>query len=156
MESGARKKVLADPRFFQNWRGFLPFFWTADDRLVFAWREPAPNQETANLWQIAIDRDTATVQGDPLRLTQLTSTNPKDLSATVNGQRLAFLQERSQNDVLVAELEDGGRRLGEVLRLTVDEASGRAARLEPGRSHAFFRVFSGRNLQSFPYRTRRR
>ena len=121
VESGARKKVLADRRFRQSWRGFLPFFWTADDRLVFAWREPVPNQATANLWQIAIDRDTATVQGDPVRLTQLASTNPKDLSATVDGQRLAFLQERSQNDVLVAQLEDGGRRLGEVLRLTVDE-----------------------------------
>jgi serine/threonine protein kinase/Tol biopolymer transport system component len=125
LDSGARKTVLTDFRFFQHWRGFLPFFWTAGDRLVIGRTESAPNALAGNLWQTAIDRSTATVQGDLMRLTQLTGMNPKDLSATANGRRLAFLCERSQSDVMVAKLEDGGRRLKELQRVTADERDDR-------------------------------
>jgi serine/threonine protein kinase/Tol biopolymer transport system component len=121
LESEERRPVLADPRLFQNWRAFLPFFWTPDDRLVLGRRELAPNQQTANLWQAPIDGATATLVGDLERLTQVTGTNPKDLSATEDGRRMAFLQEHSQSDVLVAELKDGGQRLGEVRHVTVDQ-----------------------------------
>ena len=69
MESGTRKEVLTDPRFFQNSRGFLPFFWTEDDRLILGRRELAPNESAGNLWQVTIDRSTATIVGEPERPT---------------------------------------------------------------------------------------
>ena len=58
LASGERKAVLEDARFFQHWRGFLPFFWTSDDRLVVGRSEPPPGELMANLWQAPIDRST--------------------------------------------------------------------------------------------------
>jgi hypothetical protein len=83
--------------------------------------ELEPNAHIGNLWQGSIDRSTATMRGGLVRLTQLTETKPKDLSATEDGRRLAFLRERSQSDVLLAELEEGGRRITGVKHLTRDE-----------------------------------
>jgi Tol biopolymer transport system component len=137
MAGGKRTAVLSDPRLFQHWRGFLPFFWTPDDRLILGRSEPAPNQLSGNLWQVPISRKTATVAGDLRRLTRVIGANPKDLSGTLDGRRLAYLQERSQNDVLIAELEEGGRRLGATHRVTVDQREDRPYAWSPDGQRLF-------------------
>jgi serine/threonine protein kinase len=136
--TGARQPVLTEPRLMQNWRGHLPFLWTADDRLVIGLRELPPNEHAANLWQVPIDRASATVRGEPVRITHVNDTNPKDLSATQDGERLAYLRERSQNDVLVADLADGGRRITQVRQLTNDERGDEPMAWTPDSGRVFF------------------
>ncbi len=116
-----RREVVTDMRFFQNWRGFLPFFWTAEDRLILGRRELEPNGSSSSLWQVPIDRATATIAGEVVPLLRLHGANPKDLSATSDGSRFAFLREHSQDDVMVGELLEDNTRLDRVIALTSDE-----------------------------------
>lgn len=119
--SGTVHTVFEDERFFQNWRGFLPFIWTGDDRLLFARRELSPNQEMSNLWQLRLDPETANPDGVPQQITRLTGFNFADLSVASNGRRTAFLLEENQADVLIGELASDGAALTNIYRQTVDE-----------------------------------
>ncbi|TDI36399.1 MAG: hypothetical protein E2P02_25400 [Acidobacteria bacterium] len=57
LESGRANVALSNPRLFQEWRGFLPFSWTPDGRLIYALQELPPNEESSNLWALPIDLD---------------------------------------------------------------------------------------------------
>jgi len=117
--SGESHEVLKDPRFFQNWRAFLPFAWTPAGELIVARRELPPNQSGSNLWKVPIDGATARPQGALSRLTQLIGVNFKDLAVS-NAGVLSFLLERNQQDVMLADIDaDGG--LGDVRLLVADE-----------------------------------
>ena len=91
-----------------------------EDRLVYTRAEPAPRTREGNLWEIAIDRRSGEPRGEPSRLTDWVGVSPVVLSATADGSQLAFLNNRSQIDVHVGELGEGGRSFGNVRRLTLD------------------------------------
>lgn len=135
--SGEMRPVMSDPRFFQNWRAFLPFAWVADGRLIFARRELPPNEMSSNLWQVDIDVKTAQVHGSPTRLTQFTGVNLKDLSLTSDGRRLSFLQERNQNDVLLADLRQDGA-LATVRSVVTDDGEDRPLGFSPDDETLYF------------------
>ena len=103
--------------------GFLPFakgFLMLEDRLVYTRNEPAPRTGEANLWEIAIDPRSGEPRGEPRRLTDWVGVSPMVLSATADGSQLTFLNNRSQVDVHIGELVEGGRSLN-VRRLTLDD-----------------------------------
>ncbi len=91
------------------------------DRLVFVKDEPAPRQRDGNLWEIDLDPVSGQPKGEARRLTDWVGFKIVGLSATADGSRLAFANIRSQDDVFVGELLDGGRLLGTPLRLTLDD-----------------------------------
>ena len=91
------------------------------DRLVFAKDEPAPRQRDGNLWEIDLDPVSGQPKGKARRLTDWAGFEIIGLSATADGSRLTFANIRSQDDVFVGELLDGGRLLGNPLRLTLDD-----------------------------------
>ncbi|MDX1389033.1 MAG: hypothetical protein R3344_07570, partial [Acidobacteriota bacterium] len=91
------------------------------DRLVFAKDEPAPRQRERNLWELDVDPVSGKPKGEARRLTDWAGFKIVGLSATADGSRLAFGNIRSQDDVFVGELLDGGRLLGTPQRLTLDD-----------------------------------
>ncbi len=119
--AGDVQVVMRDNRTIQNWRGYLPFQWAPDGRLLYARRDPRPSSENSNLWQVELDTETAQVIGEPRQITTLTGYNFRDVSITTDGSKVAFLLEENQSDVYVGEIHNGGRRLDNVRRLTLDD-----------------------------------
>ena len=120
---GGRPNVLVSGRrLFQDWRGILPFCWLPDGRFVYALRELPPNESGSNLWESRIEvHDTVTQASAQRRLTQLGNDNIRDVRATLDGSRVTFLSERSQNDVYVAPFDTAHLQLGAPRRLTLDD-----------------------------------
>jgi serine/threonine protein kinase/Tol biopolymer transport system component len=104
--------------------GDFPFCWMADGRIVYSLRELPPNQKDANLYSIQELQHPAGIQyGDNRRLTNWAGFFLRELSATADGKRLAFLKERGHTDVYLADLEANGTRLKAPQRLTLDDWS---------------------------------
>lgn len=125
--SGETKTVLRDNRLFQNWRGSLPFHWSADGRLIYARQDLPPSNNFSNLWQTRINIETAEISGESSQITRLTGYNFADLSMTADGDRLAFLLEENQQDVYVGELESNNTRLESIRQLTFDQRNDASA-----------------------------
>jgi len=96
-------------------------FLVLDDRLIYARNEPPPRSRDQNLWELAIDPRNGNPRGEPRRLTDWTGFDIADLSITADGSQIAFVNDRSQEDVFVGDLTAGGRDLGNVRRLTLDD-----------------------------------
>ena len=92
-----------------------------DDRLVYAKDEPAPRNRDQNLWEIDIDPLSGKPTGEPRRLTDWVGFRIVGLSATVDGSQIVFSKNDTQSDVYVGELGDGGRKLDDPRRLTLDD-----------------------------------
>ena len=97
--------------------------WTHDDRLFFLVQEPAPNQADFKLWWVQLDPRTARPLSSGTRTTISSRRHCPHgaLSVRTNGKLLALRRVDSQPDVYVSELQQGGKRLGTPLRLTLDE-----------------------------------
>jgi hypothetical protein len=147
--TGDALEVMQDPRTFQHWRGYLPFYWLPDGRLLYARREPEPSIKTSNLWQIELDLESARVIGLPSQVTRLTGYNFRDLSATSDGSRLAFLLEENQADVYLGDLIDDGSRLTNVRRFTFDERDDYPAGWSPDGSEIYFQSDRGVSVNIF-------
>jgi Tol biopolymer transport system component len=138
VETGTVHTVFEDSRTFQNWRGYLPFHWLTDGRLLYARQELPPNQTMSNLWQMRLDPDSATPIGTPEQITRLTGLNFQDLSATSDLSRVAFLLESNQADVYVGELDNNGTRLINDRRITFDERDDYPGGWSPDGSNVYF------------------
>lgn len=113
--------IMSDPLLFQNWRGILPFSWLPKGRFVLARREPQPNTDSSNLWELQVDENTGVPRTIPRRLTQLGNYNVRDIRATLSGTRLTLLRERNQGDIYIAPFGSRPPRLGVPHRLTLDD-----------------------------------
>jgi Tol biopolymer transport system component len=121
LEENETTVLVSDLRLFQNWTGVLPFSWAPDGRLIYARREPPPNQQSSNLWAIRTDVQAGETTGEPARVTQVAGFNFRRISMTSDGKSLVFLLVRNQADIYVAELDANGTRLKNEQRLTLDE-----------------------------------
>ena len=121
IEGAEDSALVSDARLFQNWTGILPFVWSSDGRLVFARREESPNLQSSNLWTLQIPLGEVEPVGEPVRLTQTSGFNYRELSITADGSRLVSLLMRNQADVYVGEREAGGTRLMRERQMTIDE-----------------------------------
>jgi hypothetical protein len=92
----------------------------------------------SNLWQVDIDPDSARIIGEPTRLTSLTGYNFRDLSVTTDGSRTAFVIEKNQPDVFVANVVDNGRQLSDVRQITFDERLDLPAGWSPDSQDVYF------------------
>ena len=94
--------------------------WTQDNRLVYSLQEPEPNQSDFNLWWVRLDTRSESPLGSASRITNGRGL-AAELSVTTDGKLLALRRLTSQPDVYIAELSNGGNRLGTPQRLTLDE-----------------------------------
>ena len=100
---------------------FTDFFLAQDGRLIYAVREPPPNDYDSNLWEIRFDEKSGKPKGSPRRLTDWTGFYFGNPELTSDGSRFVFLNGRGQSDVYLAELTNGGSELKTPRRLTLDE-----------------------------------
>jgi len=112
--SGRTEIVLSKP-------GLGPALsWTQTGRLIYSLQEPVPNRNDFNLWWVQLDSGTAGTRGPSTRVTSDRGL-AAGLSVSKDGKLLAFRRWALQNDVYVADLEAGGKRMGTSQRLTQDE-----------------------------------
>lgn len=107
------------PRFIQA------IAWAGDNRIIFAAPEVLPDstpndQSDTNLWDLRLDPKAAA-----RRLTNWSQFHIAAFSVTPDGKTLSFLETKYQEDVWVAGLEAGNRRLVNPRRLTFDERNDR-------------------------------
>jgi serine/threonine protein kinase len=98
------------------------YLWLPDGRVIYALREPDPNADTCNYWQIRIDPRSGEPVEKPRRITNWAGLCVAATSVTSDGKRLAFLEWRRHTSVYVADLQAGGPRITTPTRLTLDDA----------------------------------
>lgn len=101
-------------------RGGAALGWTPENDLIYAMREPRPNQLDTNIWRQRLDPETAQVRGEPERLTNDRNIAVQ-LSMSRDGNRLALRRHAPQPDIFIADIEFQKRALGPLRRLTLDD-----------------------------------
>src|SRR5215472_3303076 len=97
------------------------FCWGQGGRLIYAVREPVPNQYDSNLWEQRFDEETGRPKGVPRRLTDWIGFYFGNPELTAYGKRFVFLNGRSQSDIYLGKLANGESGLETPRRLTLDE-----------------------------------
>jgi Tol biopolymer transport system component len=138
VSSGDVTRIMEDPRTFQHWRGYLPFFWLPDGRLLYGRTELAPHNKVSNIWQVNIEPATAALSSDPVRVTSLTGFNVRSVSSSVDGDRVSLHLEENQLDVYVADIASSGQALDNVRRFTFDERDDTPTGWSPDSGELFF------------------
>ena len=122
--NGAHRTVLFSPGPKQGspWSNSVESFaWLPSGRIVYAGNlEGTAADVEGNLWQLAVDADSATPRDKPHQLTNWSGFNVDGLSASADGKRLVFLRGTSHDSVAVGDLNGEGRVIN-VRRLTLDE-----------------------------------
>jgi len=95
------------------------FCWSSDGRIIYSIQEPPPNDKDTNLWALRLDRSGAKASAAPQRITNWAGLSLLDLSISVDGKHLVFVNAGLQSDLYVAELESKGR-LGPPRRFTLE------------------------------------
>jgi Tol biopolymer transport system component len=114
LQGGSPVTLLANP-------SLTEFCWGQRGRLIYAVREPAPNQRDSNLWELRFDEETGRPYGVARRLTDWIGFDFGNPELTADGTRFVFLNGRDQSDVYVTELADRGSTIESPRRLTLDE-----------------------------------
>ena len=114
VETGKVRTVIDDRR-------LQDLLWVPDGRLLFVLSEPPPNELDSNIWETRISARTAEVVGTPRRLTNWIGLSTRDIDLSGDGKRLLVSKRHQQSDVYVGQLEDGGARLKDARKLTVDD-----------------------------------
>lgn len=97
---------------------FPDLAWTSDGRLIFSRQDSATSN--LNLWQIRLDPDSGVRSGEPWQLTYSSGFSWVGVNVSNDGKHLVALQARIRQEVFVAELKDGGRRLEKSRPVTSD------------------------------------
>ena len=114
LSSGQTTLILSDPKAGD-------FCLTRDGRLIYSRLEDAPNEKSANLWELRIDLRTAQTHGVPRRLTNWPGSLFSALGSTADSSRLFFIRLHYQNSVYVGQLEDNGTRLANPRRFSFEQ-----------------------------------
>jgi Tol biopolymer transport system component len=101
-------------------RGGAAVAWLPDGSLLYPVREPRPNQQDTNLWSIALDSSRTHAVRSPVRVTSGKGIAVQ-LGFSNDGKRLALRRHNPQPDIYVADLKAGGKSLGVLRRLTLDQ-----------------------------------
>ena len=115
LEHGTTSVAVSESRL--DW----PLQWLRDGRLLYALDEPAPSQNSSNLWAVVMDSNTGRTSGTPSRITS-GDEFVNQPSVTADGKTLVFNRLKPQLDVYLAEFFSKGPRLGTLRRLTLDDA----------------------------------
>lgn len=97
------------------------FCWGQGGRLIYAVREPIPNQYDSNLWEQRLDEETGRPKGVPRRLTDWIGFYFGNPELTADGNRFVFLNGRAQSDIYLGKFANEESELEAPRRLTLDE-----------------------------------
>lgn len=100
----------------------LDIVWMANGRIIYS-RRPTHGSAADNLWEIDVKTNRGEPVGQATRLTQGTGADIQGLSADRSGNRLAMQMVTGHQEVLLAELVEGGTQLLPPIRLTKDESN---------------------------------
>ena len=117
---------------------WLRDFILLSDRLIYAASEPAPRNLDQNFWELTIDPESGEPVGEPRRLTDWVGFSIVNLSATADESVIAFGNSKTQDDVFIGELAEGGRRLDNARRFTLDDRRDSVATWTPDGSGVVF------------------
>lgn len=98
--------------------------WPTTERLLFVSAESDPTVLRTHLWALPIDAASTLPAGPARKLHTWVGAAPTGFSSSDDGA-LAYVRMTSQDDVYVAALNDGGRRLEQLKRLTWSERNER-------------------------------
>ena len=84
------------------------FCWSSDGRIIYSMVEPPPNDKDMNLWALRVERSGTNPSGVPQRITNWAGLSLLDLSVSVDGKHLVFVNAGPQSNVYLAELEGKG------------------------------------------------
>jgi len=96
------------------------FAWAPNGHMFYSMLE-STKEESANIWEVAIDSSTYRPSGTAQKLTNWAGFSLWDLSASSDGKRVLFVRKNDQSDVYVGQLSAGGSRFGKPTRLTQDD-----------------------------------
>jgi len=84
------------------------FCWSSDGRIIYSMLEPPPNDKDMNLWALPVQRANTKPSGVPQRVTNWAGLSLLELSVSIDGKHLVFVNAGLQSDVYLAELEGKG------------------------------------------------
>jgi DNA-binding winged helix-turn-helix (wHTH) protein/Tol biopolymer transport system component len=95
---------------------FLP-----DGRLLYGVRTETGKDAVTGLWEVRLDLNSGRAAGSTRELMRWKNARISDLSTTSDGKRLVFLKGNPQGDVYIGNLEQNGKTLMALRRLTLDD-----------------------------------
>jgi serine/threonine protein kinase/Tol biopolymer transport system component len=98
------------------------FYWLPPSRIIYSRSDTEPNGKSDNFWEVRVDPRTGASVGQPQRLTNWAAFHIDDITATADGQRLAFHRWSAQSGVYVGQLGRGGSSITAPRRITFTEA----------------------------------
>ena len=101
--------VLSDARLLGS-EGPSDVAWRADGKMFYRLRDGGT--WNGNVWSSSVDPDTGRPRGMPLQVTTGTGFSYHKLSLSADGRRLAFIREHARDTIRIAELQNGGAKLG--------------------------------------------
>ena len=101
--------VLSDARLLGS-DGLSDVAWRADGRIFYRLQESGTRN--GNVWSLSVDPDAGRLRGTPSQVTAGTGFSYRRLSLSADGQRLAFIREHARDAIRIAELQNGGAKLG--------------------------------------------
>jgi serine/threonine protein kinase len=96
-----------------------------DGRIISSVRDAPSGSNTCNFWTTHVDPKTGSPIDKPVRLTHWPGFCMGQISFTADGKRLAFLEwaSHSNSTVDLAELHNGGTRIGNLRHFTLSDSS---------------------------------
>jgi len=101
--------VLSDGRLLGN-EGLSDVAWRVDGRIFYRLKEGGT--WNGNVWSLSVDPDTGRPRGAPLQVTTGSGFSYRGLSLSADGRRLAFIRQHVRDTIRIAELQNGGTKLG--------------------------------------------
>ena len=97
------------------------FMWTPSGRFIYSRNTEPGSSQSDNLWELQVNSENGTPQGQARQLTDWSGFSVYTLSATADGKQLAFLRGNSHASVFVGDLVGNESRLQNSRRLTLDD-----------------------------------
>jgi Tol biopolymer transport system component len=130
--------AVADPHLYNSFVRAAGVVWTPAGDILYPRTEWLPAEPGSNVWAVRVDPRTGSPTAAPRAVTAWTGVGAAALTADRSGSRLAFLRFKTQADVYVGDLGDGGRRLGAPRRLTLSDRNERPSAWSADGQRVFF------------------
>jgi Tol biopolymer transport system component len=127
------------------------FCWSADGRIIYSLQEAPPADRDMNLWELHVNSRRMQASGTPRRITRWAGLSLLDLSISIDGKRLVFVNAGFQTDLNVAALDATGA-LDSPRRLTLDGRNNVPSAWTPDGQAIFFSSDRNGNWDIFQQR----
>jgi eukaryotic-like serine/threonine-protein kinase len=113
---GLERALLRDNKFLMG-----DYVWLPAGRLIYTRQQERSEGRVCNFWERRIDPSTGRVISEPKRLTNWAGFCVGGLSVTSDYKHLAFTRSNYEGAIYVADLQAGGHRITEPVRLTLTD-----------------------------------